>query len=300
MAWHDEMDTQAWHCCRYRLHLGDSPWSEAALTALLSCYAVHNSPACLVFANLSHVTDTSMHLLACFSSITHICLDGRVDHNGFLNLTPLQALPCLSKLNLDEGNFCGLGGLQHVTSISARDCEVIFQDKCAFVTSLVSLHVASASLEDFHTNGLSACHHLQELDYREADITTVNQAERACFCQGAFLVPSSMSTLTALTSLHIHYHCACYKTTVQLDWLGQLPSLQSVTLILSVDCMVLPKSVDEMTHLTYLHLSNFAPKGRIRCSFAWSKLVALQQLEVTGSVYFDQGPDQIWLIWLTY
>lgn len=188
---------------------GYSPWSEAAQTALLACYVVHNTPALLTSAYLAGITDTTIDLLGNLSSIVRIEIDqqGRPAH---LNLYPLRELLHLTSLRLDAGNFNGLGMLKYLTSLDTGSCQVDFSGPCAFTTSLVDLVVHSSEFMIFHAKGLSACSHLQHLQCHNATIWTAgnNRAEAAIFAGARFVVPHSISGLTALTSLEIsNGHC---------------------------------------------------------------------------------------------
>ena len=58
-------------------------------------------------------------------------------------------------------------------------------------------------------------------------------------------------------------------------------SLQSVSLRFNVRELILPESIGRLTQMTALHVQNFAPKGQIRCAFAWSRLVVLEVLKST-------------------
>lgn len=274
-----------------------SPWSEAALTALLSCCVVHKLPACLTSAHLMDVTDGSISLLGCLTSLTQIRLDGRSASEN-LDLAPLQELPRLTTLSLANANCVSLSNLKHLTDFSAKVCRIWFQGNCAFVTALLKLSIDSTSLKQFHEVGISACSNLQHLECLGADIGAVNHEETMSFSRTRLCVPHSVSALTALTFLRISYS---NNKCVELDWIGQLPSLQSVALHFCVEDMKLLASVGGLTRLTKMHLTNSLPKGQIHCSFAWPRLVALQVLTITGSVQFERGlSDMAQLLSLTH
>ena len=151
----------------------------------------------------------------------------------------------------------------------------------------MELYVSCSTFENFHTSGLAACAKLQQLECYEANIKAVSHAEVTAVGGAFFIVPYSMSALTALTSLDISYY---YKSKhVHLDWLGQLQALESVTLVLDVKDMELPQSVGELTQLTRIILANTISGGRIILAFDWCKLVALQVLTIDGRVQFDKG-----------
>ena len=261
---------------------GGSLWSQAALTALQSSYVAHNMQACLTFACLTCATDALMILLGLISSITQINLDMAARVGARLDLTLLHELPHLKSLRLEDSNFEGLGNLQHLTRLWAKDCHIQCQTECAFVTSLVELYVTSSTFEDFHTSGLAACANLQQLECYDANIKAGNHAEVTVVSGASFIVPYSISALTALTSLEISYS---YKSKhVHLDWLGQLRALESVALRLDVKDVKLPEGVGELTQLTRMLLSNTVSGGQITLAFDWSRLVALQVLTIDGSV----------------
>ena len=111
------------------------------------------------------------------------------------------------------------------------------------------------TLETFHKNGLSASK-LQQLELSDTSIEAADVAEATAFSGTQCLVPRNLSALTALTSLFISYSCESKR--LELEWLSQLPSLQSVSLEFHVQRMTLPESISRLSQMTYLLLSNTA------------------------------------------
>ena len=56
-----------------------------------------------------------------------------------LDLLPLQALPCLQQLKLQQGEFCNLHATAYLTSLSIVDSVVECQENCTFVSTLQTL-----------------------------------------------------------------------------------------------------------------------------------------------------------------
>ena len=115
--------------------------SEAALTALLYNHTIRNT-ACVKAAYLCSISNASMTLLGCLTSVTKVVLRGHpawpyytdfsLDPLGAphtdqrpVDLDPLQGLPALTSLALTQGSFHGLGALKHLTSVFVIESHVL-------------------------------------------------------------------------------------------------------------------------------------------------------------------------------
>ena len=203
-----------------------SPYVEAALVTLLS----HKSgPAQLTSAHLGaskfqvcqRLHNSVLILLTQFSSLTActFCLDTPNVLNEF-DLNTLSVLPHLVRLELQRGQFRALDALSHLTHLSLDESYVSCSDDCDFVTSLVNLHLMSSSLEDLHSQGVCACHHLRELQCsRSAVLGSGSDADSMQFIRGdAHCVPDSLRLLTSLTQLDFYIDNS--DRHVDFDWLG--------------------------------------------------------------------------------
>ena len=117
------------HCPAVKTLSARGLWSEAALTALQSSYIAHDMQACLLFACLTCTTDTSIALLGCVSFITQINIDGAALVGARLDLTPLQELPHLTSLRLENSDFDGLDSLQHLTRFWGKRLSCTMSDQ---------------------------------------------------------------------------------------------------------------------------------------------------------------------------
>lgn len=97
----------------------------------------------------------------------------------------------------------------------------------------------------FHTSGISACFDLQRLVCSHGLIGAAQDAETTDFAVDHFIVLRSLSAVTAITSLHIVFDSESMP--VEQSWLGHLPSLQSINLLLSSPFVSLPASISQLT-----------------------------------------------------
>lgn len=133
-----------------------SPWTEAALTALLSCCFMSNVPARLKSAQLTQMTDVSMNLLGWFQRVTALHLNSEPGLSA-RDLQPLQRLPHLTSLALEGGKHHSLDALEHLTRLFATDCQVGCVEDCACVTFLVNLVVQRSDSTQVASPLVSIC-----------------------------------------------------------------------------------------------------------------------------------------------
>lgn len=150
-----------------------------------------------------------LQILSSFTALTTCCLQAQRSEWFEPDLTPLQILPNLTSLELDDGCFHNAAALQHLTLVGITFAQVKNDSYCAFSGSLSSLYLDMAYLEKLHTRGLIGCAALRELEVRnhctiEADCwsnswMTDNNEYFAC-------IPSDMSSLSSLNKLQMYVH----------------------------------------------------------------------------------------------
>ena len=74
-----------------------------------------------------------------------------------LDLLPLQALPALQNLTLQEGKFCNLHAASYLTKLVIDESSVGSRQDCTFAGSLCRLYVADSKIVNFHSLGVCAC-----------------------------------------------------------------------------------------------------------------------------------------------
>ena len=148
---------------------------------------------------------------------------GVLNMDAHSDLTPFQVLPHLKHLDLTHMM------LDSLCRSSPFDMVLCSKLPGVLLHELCICHITARSVLDFCTNGLSACSKRQLLN-SEANIGAGNQAETTAFLQAQLIVPHSILALTVLTN-SLHMWCYNDSKYVQLDWPGQLPSLQSSNLL---------------------------------------------------------------------
>ena len=265
----------------------NTPFKEAVLAALVC----HKAPMTTVLLN--RVDGRGVELIAAVPSIT-TCVLSASTHE--VSLGPLKSLPNLQQLQL------GAYGNDHIsrftdvdaaavrlTQLSLTMCHATCAHGCECVTSLVALSVSFSNFERFHERGVSACSRLISLECRCSIIGAVDVAE--VFETPDFdrspasvhtLVPTSLSTLTALTSLSVFaYHPSLDHV---LDWPTQLLRLRSFVVEDACCNLTVPPSFEALSNLTSVSFQACAEQSVATLQFQWTALVKLERLDITGTV----------------
>lgn len=105
-------------------------------------------------------------------------------------------------------------------------------------------------------------------------------------CKGTCEIPSSLSNLTALTSLEAHYNIDV--PDLDFDRLSQLSSLQHLSVRCSskAGAMALPNSLTTLSHLTPWCTGIMNNRAAIVCDFDWGPFHLLQHVTFAGHVPF--------------
>ena len=157
---------------------------------------------------------------------------------------------------------------------------------CSHITAAANLGV---TLTGLHPEGLAACGNLLCLGCGNACVSAVDTAnDLECRIEYAARFPANLQALKALTGLT--FVCRGSMTEqLQFGCLALLPTLEH----LHVSCtqpmpgLHLPECLSRLTNMSYLYVSSGIgghSSAQMRFDFAWSKLVALQDLTVSGSL----------------
>ena len=146
-------------------------------------------------------------------------------------MLPLQALPYLSKLVLQAGNFINFQALAHLTSLRLRYSTVDSAEDCMCASKLQKLDLYHSRVE-IHSGGLSACQGLKSLSSVESQVQS-NKHENmlsTSFNPDTFQVPDSISVLTCLTQLATQVPATAIGK-LDLRWLYSLKTLRDLNLL---------------------------------------------------------------------
>ena len=256
-----------------------SPWLEAIFVALQS---THHSCLETLFMR-GPVPATAMYLLPGFQSITKFV----VGYHGtelLLDLHPLQELSRLTHLDLRRGSFRGIEVAAHLTALDLSYSTVVCEQGCSFVTSLLHLTMCYVEVANFHQKGLPACSCLQSFKCKTSDVRAVDAAEvLLCSAEADLCIPSSMTSLTALTQLAIGLHSDDGILPVSFGWLTKLTAFECVELDLPMSEVEFPQCVSIMTSIRTLSVdlhndygTPIADAADLRLDFDMSGLVLLQ------------------------
>ena len=234
-----------------------------------------------------HIPGQAIQLLAAFKTLTHCHLNG--EQAGAMSLLPLKSLPNLTSLDLTTGVFTMVDAAQHLTRLLLMDCEASCFEDCLCVTSLKQLHCHDSDLSRFHQEGLPACSQLRSLVCESSNIHAVNAAERVLFADTDFCVPSSITALTALSS--ISFTCDAQVRTVELDWLSEFTALETFEAKLEAERVVLPGCISSLSSLRRLSITRTMEDDtqamddhmQVIFGFDFSHLVALEEICIHGN-----------------
>lgn len=151
----------------------------AAFTALTSCTFVHSCPPYYRFGPYREYTE--------------------------LSLQPLQALPRLSTLVLQRGNFSGLDSIQHLTRLQMQNAKVEASNDFVLIENLSHLHVVDwGGLFGLHTLGVFSCKRLVHLYVKGGLIAAENDNHWPASLENKNEISPSLTNLTLLTCLKLH------------------------------------------------------------------------------------------------
>jgi len=219
--------------------------------------------------------------LASFTSLTSCSLKSSYE-SGILDLEPLQGLPHLKHVSLENGDFTTLSAASCLTRLELRYAQVNNGVYCNFVSSLVDLYMNYCDLGELHAKGLLACTALQRLEIW--DCCSINAADQADSFQCCSTIddaeddhwPADMSPLACLTDLRVRLREG--SGGVNLTGVATLTSLTNLEL------------VGSLHKLVCLELARYSPFNHdldFDLSCDWRGYHVLQQLRIEGLVKAD-------------
>ena len=213
--------------CKNSLQMIETTCSSQCMESLLEATA--NSPCSLQIVDTDGINNRSVQLMAHCKLLTTCALSQ--PSVTPLNMLPLQALPCLSKLVLQAGNFINFQALAHLTSLHLRFSTVDSAEDCMCASKLQKLDLYHSRVE-IHSGGVSACQGLKSLSSVESWVLSDKDANmlNTSFNPDTFQVPDSISVLTCLTQLATQVPAIAIEE-LDLRWLYSLKTLRDLNLL---------------------------------------------------------------------
>ena len=179
--------------------------------------------ACLQLTSLEHVCNTSLSLLAMFTTLTTCNLH---PHHEEVDLQALSVLQQIVDLTIVQGQFSNSDTLAHLIHLQMQDCVATCNADCKSASSLLHINMNESAIVRFHEHGIAACCHLKRLRLQTGGIEAVCPSEHLTFDRQDLRVPESLSALTALTELVVQSRVK--NRQLCFGWLSQLTTLRSL------------------------------------------------------------------------
>ena len=220
---------------------------------------------------------------ACFTDLTRVFLWGGAPGQGspHLDLAPLQRLKSLSCLELEEGRFVNVNATRYLTRLAIRRAEVMSGSDCTFCRSLVDLQLRAHGSITMHARGVGACTALQSLRVgKECNVYAQDKSNAldtrcSAMISNAFLLPTDMSCLTALTRLSLDF--SGHAQQADFSGISMLASLKALDLT-SPGTFKVSQEFSCLTKLTEMWIGNPKGVGCVHLLFDWKLMPALQKL----------------------
>jgi len=204
------------------------------------------------------------------------------------DLEPLQGLPHLTHVCLEDRYFSTLSAASHLTRLELKFARVINAAYCNFASSLVDLYMEYGDLGGLHARGLLACTALQRLEVRDCcSIAAADQADSFQCCGGTTDIeddhwPDDMSFLGCLTDLCVNLQER--SNGVDLTGVATLTNLQ---IVVNGPTIVGPM-MENLHKLVCLELSScYNPDLHFELCCDWRGYRVLQKLHISGLFQAD-------------
>ena len=234
---------------------------------------------------LTYVGAAALTLLAQFKFVTTCVITESPDTQ--LGLA-LAALPNLTSLGLEDGDFDDIDAAVNLTSLKLLRSTATCSKACVCVTSLLELQLEDSDL-DLEQQGLCAFSCLQYLACVNSSVEGNIDAD-SLRMNGEPKLPLDLSALMALTKLDLENNYCTH--VLKLDWLTMLQDLKSVSVHLYASEVVLPKALSCMVNLTNLEVCcDSVPNNHeavLRMELKLTSLVSLQSLTLSSPT-IDNG-----------
>ncbi|DBB08477.1 TPA: hypothetical protein ACH3X3_008627 [Trebouxia sp. C0006] len=228
--------------------------------------------------------------LASFTSLTSCSLKSTYAGSDMPDLQPLQGLPHLTHVSLENGEFTTFSAASHLTRLELRFTQVTNAVYCNFASSLVDLYISDGDLVGLHARGLLACTALQRLEiWDHCSSNAANQADAFQCCSNPEddeddHWPADMSPLACLTDLRVRLREG--SGGVNLTGVATLTSLTILFyFILFGGPIIVGPMMENLHKLVCLELAQHARFNHgsdfdLRCD--WRGYHVLQKLRIEG------------------
>jgi len=200
-----------------------------------------------------HILSASPSMLHVLSVMTSLTTCDLLNEFGRpCDLTPMQALPNLNSLYLQDGTFLNIHTLAHLTELRLSEVEMQTDAAWACCTSLKQAHWHKSFVQGLHPEGLVACSNLQNVSMVNVVVTAIDlpYSERLCLARKSPRIPKSISRLTDLTHLQLGMD-GPGGAELQVSQLYQLSSLAHFSFIGS-SALHLELGLSQLTNLVCL------------------------------------------------
>ena len=196
----------------------EGDYLDMALTSL-----IHATPPLGMLITCG-ATPRAMAVLPIFTSLQLCDLTAPdTDTGALLDLLPLQALPNLQHLKLQQGKFANLHAAAYLTNLAIVGSTVRSRQDCLAAGSLRQLSVKGSTMVAFHSLGVCACTALEWLDIQDSVICST-QGDNTLHLKTAYHdIPASITSLTSLDDITIQ---AGFEQSY--DWLYELTTLTAL------------------------------------------------------------------------
>ncbi len=207
------------------------------------------------------------------------------------DLEPLQGLPHLTHVRLEQGDFSTLSAASHLTRLEPHFARVTNTDYCNFASSLVDLYMEDSDLGGLHARGLLACTALQRSEIWDCCfITAADHPDSLQCCRDAIDVEddhwhADMSSLACLTDLCVYLGEGSGGVT--LTGVATLTTLTNLSF--RVTGLIIVGAMMESSHkLVCLGLASCCEiDSELEFSCDWHGFRVLQQLHIYGQFKAD-------------
>ena len=208
--------------CKTSLQVIETTCTSQCMESLLE--AIANSPSSLQIVDTDGVSNRSVQLMAHCKLLTTCGLSE--PSVTPLDVLPLQALPCLSSMVLQAGNFINFQPLAHLTSLRLRYSSVESAEDCMCASKLQKLDLYCSRIQ-IHHRGLSACQGLKALSCVEGRVPSEQDEDTLYTSFDTFQVSENLSAVTCLTQLAMQVPAIGEP---DMSWLYSLKTLRDLQL----------------------------------------------------------------------
>ena len=253
-------------------------WSKCTSPLVDMVMAVLLSAPNISIVDMLDVSAGTISLVGTFKRLKTCSL--RHDSEAHLGLAPLAALPRLQQLVL-QGQFSELRHLTGLTKLECVSSRVWGAQNLS--PALQHLELTDSVLFDVHAQTLPTCTALAHLVLSDAALIGDHINAYVYLDRNLAVVPTNISQLTQLRTLHLGIDMEQRVQPVELKWVSELTSLQELSMRFDQSNSNVFQHISLLTKLTYLAISGFGTDAVgevhvLHVDFEWHRLQALQKL----------------------